>query len=122
MVVNNELLALNFGNPDMRLIIRDKYKKQKVEILVNTHSENLIQGTILANSFDQELKDKIVEFEELANDLVLCELLDKAGKALDVYNWTVDTKDWLLYDFQVFNGKDISFRIKGYRDVDLNHL
>lgn len=96
----------------MKLILRDKNKKQQAEISVDKFTGNLIQGRIQSCAFDQELMQKITAFEELVNDFHVSELLDEIAEQLDAYGWVVAHQDWVVYDLQVFNKKDISFRIK----------
>ncbi|MGD1841047.1 MAG: hypothetical protein ACFB0B_09145 [Thermonemataceae bacterium] len=103
----------------MKLVLQDKNKKQFAELRVDQFTGNLIQGTITASAFDKELKQKITSFQELVDSFVFGELLDKAAKKLDDYGWKVDGKDWIVFDFQVFDEKSISFRIKDASDYYL---
>ncbi|MFD2562894.1 hypothetical protein [Aquimarina rubra] len=96
----------------MKLLLTDIKKVQKAEVLVESFEDNLVQGVIVSYSFDNELLQKITEFEDLVNSFVIGELLDEVTDQLDAYNWQVKDKDWTIFDFQVFNEKDISFRIK----------
>ncbi|MDH7447592.1 hypothetical protein [Aquimarina sp. 2201CG14-23] len=95
-----------------RIILTDKTKQQKAEILVESFEDNLVQGIIVSHSFDVELLQKIAEFEELVNSFIIGELLDEITDQLDAYNWQVTGKDWVVCNFQVFEQKHISFRIK----------
>jgi len=95
----------------MKLILNDKNKEQKAEILVESCTDGLVLGIIVSHSFDKELQQKIKEFEELVNTFTLS-LLDEVTEQLDDYQWEITGKDWIIYDFQVFDLKDISFRIR----------
>lgn len=96
----------------MKLIIHDIAKQQKAEIEVQSRTDNLVQGIILSHSFDTELLSIINEFEDLVNNFVVGEVLDDITEKLDAYNWNVEHKDWIIYDFQIFDLKHISFKIK----------
>ena len=96
----------------MRLSLTDKNKEQQLEVVVESVKDNLVLGTIVSYSFDTALKQKIDKFENLVNSFCIGELLDEAGRQLDGYSWQVKGKDWTVYDFQVFEEKHISFRIK----------
>lgn len=84
---------------------------QKAEVFVQNIINNLVQGVITSYSFDTSLKQKIAKFERLVNTQQFT-VLDSITKQLDDYNWQVEGKDWTIFDFQVFNMKDISFRIE----------
>ncbi|MEM6300078.1 MAG: hypothetical protein AAF740_15435 [Bacteroidota bacterium] len=103
----------------MKLVLQDKNKKQFAELRVDQFTGNLIQGTITASAFDKEPKQEIVSFQELVDSFVFGELLDEAAKKLDDYGWEIDGKDWIIFDFQVFDEKSISFRIKDASDYYL---
>ena len=94
-----------------KLYLVDKNNQQKAEILVESCTDNLVQGVIIAHSFDEGLQHKINEFEDLVNTFTLT-LLDDAIAQLEAYQWEVQGKNWVIYDFQVFEMKHISFRIK----------
>lgn len=96
----------------MKLILTDKNNEQKTEVLVESFEDNLVQGVIVSHSFDNDLIQKITEFEELVNSFCIGELLDEVTDQLDAYNWKVEGKGWTVHNFQVFELKDISFRIK----------
>lgn len=96
----------------MKLILQDQSKKQQAEINVDKFTGNLIQGRMQSCAFDQELMQKITAFEELMNGFHLGKLLDESAEQLDAYGWTIVHEDWTIFDFQIFNKKDISFRIK----------
>jgi len=96
----------------MQLTLTDKNNKQKAIVLVDSFTDNLVQGSIMSFSFDEELKQKITQFEELVNSFVIGELLDEVTEQLDAYQWQVKEKDWEVFDFQIFEMKYISFRIK----------
>ncbi|OED48102.1 hypothetical protein AB832_00400 [Flavobacteriaceae bacterium (ex Bugula neritina AB1)] len=95
-----------------KITLTDKTNQQKAEILVESFEDNLVQGIMLSYSFDNRLKQIITEFEDLVNSFCIGELLDEVIVQLDAYNWKVKDKDWTVYNFQVFDLKDISFRIK----------
>jgi hypothetical protein len=97
----------------MKLILVDKYKKQKVEVLMQQFQGNLVQGIILSHSFDIEFKKKITEFENLVNTYQFS-ILDKVAAEIDAYGWEVSEKKWKIFDFQVFNEVDVSFRINDF--------
>jgi len=96
----------------MKLLLTDKNKEHKVEVLVESFEDNLVQGIIVSHTFDTNLIQKITEFEDLVNSFVIGELLDEVTDQLDAYGWEVTGKDWTIYAFQVFELKHISFRIK----------
>ncbi|WP_299242903.1 hypothetical protein [uncultured Aquimarina sp.] len=96
----------------MKLLLTDKNNEHKAEVLVESFEDNLVQGIIVSHTFDKNLIQKITEFEELVNSFVIGELLDEITDQLDAYNWQVTGKNWVVCNLQVFNKKDISFRIK----------
>ncbi|WP_103070117.1 hypothetical protein [Aquimarina sediminis] len=96
---------------DSKITLRDKNKEQITEVLVHSFTDNLVIGTIMSYSFDAVLQKKITEFEHIVQTQQFS-LLDEATAQLDTYNWQIDGKDWKIFDFQVFNTKDISFRVK----------
>ncbi len=96
----------------MKLTLTDISNRQKAEVLVDSFEGKLVQGVMLSYSFDVELLQKITEFEEMVNSFVIGELLDEITDQLDGYNWQVAGKDWVVFNFQVFELKHISFRIQ----------
>lgn len=103
----------------MKLILTDKKKEQKAEVLVHSFTDDLITGEIVSHMFDESLKQKMTEFEELVNSFCIGELLDEATLQLDAYTWQVEGRDWVIHDFQVFDLKDVSFRIKKIYEFDV---
>ncbi|MFC5048390.1 hypothetical protein ACFSTE_13635 [Aquimarina hainanensis] len=95
---------------DNKIILRDKNKEQIAEVLVHSFTENLVIGTIVSYSFDSILQQRITEFEHIVQTQQFS-VLDEIAAQLDAYNWQINGKDWAIFDFQVFNTKDISFRV-----------
>jgi len=94
----------------MELQVISKNKEEKVNVLVQKIKGDLIIGTIKNKLFSDQLKKELLEFEKCVNTQQFS-LLDQFANKLNAYKWGISKQKWIVSDFQIFNKKDISFRI-----------
>lgn len=93
-----------------RIMLQDRSGKEVAEIEMHSNENGWIAGTIIQKSCKPEQENEFKEFEELVNSQVFS-LLDEIADQIDANGYQIKDKGWQLYDIQIFEGKNISFRI-----------
>lgn len=96
-------------NKILTLIDKDDIGGAIIEIA--PYEDNIYTGQILGHDFTHEQIQVFTEYENLINEQVIS-LTDELEEKISAFEFKIKEEDWEIYDLQIWELSNISFRIK----------